>query len=73
MLGLSAVLDEAKAGEKILVTSYGSGAGSDSFELTVTDKIDEKRNKAPSTKDYIEKKKYIDYSTYVKYRKKLKT
>lgn len=72
MLGLSAVLDEAKAGEKILVTSYGSGAGSDSFEITVTDRIDEKRSKAPTTKDYIEKKKYIDYATYVKYRKKLK-
>ncbi len=72
MLGLSAVLDEAKAGEKILVTSYGSGAGSDSFEITVTERIDEKRSKAPTTKDYIEKKKYIDYATYVKYRKKLK-
>ncbi len=72
MLGLSAVLDEAKAGDKILVTSYGSGAGSDSFAITVTDKIDEKRGKAPSTKDYINNKKYIDYATYVKYRKKLK-
>ena len=73
MLGLSAVLDIAKPGQRILVTSYGSGAGSDSFAITVTDQIDEKRNKAPSTKDYIERKKYIDYSTYVKYRKKLKT
>jgi hydroxymethylglutaryl-CoA synthase len=72
MLGLSAVLDEAKAGDRILVTSYGSGAGSDSFSFTMTDKIEEKRNKAPLTKDYIENKKYIDYATYVKYRKKLK-
>jgi hydroxymethylglutaryl-CoA synthase len=72
MLGLSAVLDEAKAGQRILVTSYGSGAGSDSFAITVTDKIDEKRNKAPTTKNYIENKKYIDYATYVKFRKKLK-
>lgn len=72
MLGLSAVLDIAKAGERILVTSYGSGAGSDSFAITVTDRIDGKRNKAPTTKDYLERKKYIDYSTYVKYRKKLK-
>jgi hydroxymethylglutaryl-CoA synthase len=72
MLGLSAVLDEANAGDRILVTSYGSGAGSDSFAITVTDRIDGKRNKAPTTKEYVEKKKYIDYSTYVKYRKKLK-
>lgn len=73
MLGLSAVLDIAKAGEKILVTSYGSGAGSDSFAITVTDRIDELRGKAPLTSDYISKKRYIDYATYVKYRKKLKT
>ena len=72
MLGLSAVLDVAKPGEKILVTSYGSGAGSDSFAITVTDKIEQARNKAPLTKNYIEKKKYIDYSIYLKYRKKLK-
>ncbi len=71
MLGLSAVLDEAKPGNSILVTSYGSGAGSDSFIIRVTDKIDEKRNLAPTTKDYINNKKYIDYATYVKYRKKL--
>lgn len=72
MLGLSAVLDEAKAGDRILVTSYGSGAGSDSFDITVTDRIDDKRGKAPTTKDYIGKKRYIDYATYVKYRKKLR-
>jgi hydroxymethylglutaryl-CoA synthase len=72
MLGLSAVLDEAKAGNRILVTSYGSGAGSDSFAMTVTDKIEERRNKAPTTKDYINKKKYIDYATYIKFRKKIK-
>jgi hydroxymethylglutaryl-CoA synthase len=73
MLGLAAVLDEAKTGNRILVTSFGSGAGSDSFSITVTDRIDESRGKAPLTKDYIEKKKYIDYSTYLKYRKKLKS
>ncbi|VVC02869.1 Hydroxymethylglutaryl-CoA synthase [Candidatus Bilamarchaeum dharawalense] len=72
MLGLSAVLDEAKPGKRILVTSYGSGAGSDSFAMTVTDKIEDIRNRAPKTKDYIDKKKYIDYATYIKFRKKIK-
>ncbi|MFH1520996.1 MAG: hydroxymethylglutaryl-CoA synthase [Candidatus Micrarchaeota archaeon] len=72
MLGLSAVLDEAKAGSKILVTSYGSGAGSDSFAISVTDKIEEVRGNAPTTKEYIAKKKYIDYATYIKFRKKIK-
>jgi hydroxymethylglutaryl-CoA synthase len=71
-LGLSAVLDEAKPGQKILMTSFGSGAGSDSFAITVTDRIDSIRDKAPKTKDYIAKKKYIDYATYIKYRRKIK-
>ncbi len=73
MLGLSAVLDEAKPGNKILVTSFGSGAGSDSFAITVTDRIDEVRDRAPKTQDYIAKKKYIDYATYLKFRRKIKT
>ena len=71
-LGLTAVLDEAKAGSRILLTSFGSGAGSDSFAMTVTDKIEAVRGLAPSTKDYIEKKRYIDYATYIKYRRKIK-
>jgi len=71
-LGLTAILDEAKAGARILLTSFGSGAGSDSFAMTVTDKIDAVRDKAPKTKDYIANKRYIDYATYLKYRRKLK-
>ncbi|HIH23036.1 TPA: hydroxymethylglutaryl-CoA synthase [Candidatus Micrarchaeota archaeon] len=72
MLGLSAVLDEAKPGDKVLVTSFGSGAGSDSFAITVQDGIKKKRGLAPITKDYIELKKYIEYATYLKFRGKLK-
>lgn len=71
-LGLSAVLDIAKPGQKILMTSYGSGAGSDSFVFTVTDKIEERRDLAPKTQSYLDNKEYIDYGTYVKLRKKLK-
>jgi hydroxymethylglutaryl-CoA synthase len=71
-LGLSAVLDEAKPGAKILMTSFGSGAGSDSFSITVTDKIEAARDLAPKTADYIAKKKYIDYATYIKFRRKIK-
>lgn len=72
MVGLTAVLDEAKAEDRILVTSFGSGAGSDSFILTVTDTIENARNNAPLTKDYVAKKQYISYATYIKYRRKLK-
>ncbi len=72
MVGLVAVLDEANAGARILVTSFGSGAGSDAFTLTVTDGIEEARNLAPLLKDYVARKQYIDYSTYIKFRRKLK-
>jgi hydroxymethylglutaryl-CoA synthase len=72
LLGLTRVLDNAKPGEKILVTSFGSGAGSDSFALEITDKIEAVREAAKKTQDYIDNKLYIDYGTYVKLRKKLR-
>jgi len=69
MLGLASVLDVAKPGERIFVTSYGSGAGSDSFDIIVTDEIkDFKKKKAPLVSQLIEKKQYIDYATYAKFR-----
>jgi len=69
MIGLASVLDVAKPGERIFVTSYGSGAGSDSFDITVTDQIKEMpREKAPSVAKMIENKEYIDYATYAKFR-----
>lgn len=71
-LALCNVLDTAKPGERILMTSYGSGAGSDSFSWMVTDKILEKRDLAPKLSHYVDKKQHIDYGTYVRLRKKLK-
>jgi len=72
MLGLARVLDVAKPGQRIFLVSYGSGAGSDAFSFTVTDMIEEARNKAPSTDYYINKKENIDYGMYVKLRGKLR-
>lgn len=72
VLGLTRVLDNAKAGDKVLVTSFGSGAGSDAFALEVTERINEARDRAKKTQDYIDRKTYIDYGTYVKLRKKLR-
>jgi len=72
LLGLSRILDHAKPGERILLTSYGSGAGSDSFSFLVTDKILERVNLAKKTDFYIDRKENIDYGTYVRLRKKLK-
>ncbi len=71
LIGLTAVLDIAKPGDRILMVSFGSGAGSDAFSIHVTDAIDERRDRAPKTGDYIARRTEIDYATYVRMRGKL--
>ena len=71
MLGLTAILDEAQPGDRLLLVSFGSGAGSDAFSLRVTELIEERRRRAPFTRTYVERRRQIDYGTYVRYRKKL--
>jgi hydroxymethylglutaryl-CoA synthase len=71
MIGLTAVLDEAAPGDRIFVVSFGSGAGSDAFQITATARITERQTKAPRTRDYLARRKEIDYGVYVRYREKL--
>jgi len=71
LVGLSSVLDSAEPGQKIFLTSFGSGAGSDSFVFTVNDSILEARGKAPLTQSYIDNKSYLSYGQYAKLRGKL--
>jgi len=71
-IGLAKVLDVAKAGDRILLTSYGSGSGSDAFDIKVTNAIRKSRKKVKNVQDYIDDKYYINYGVYAKYRKKLK-
>jgi len=71
LIGLTAVLDEAKPGDRVFMVSFGSGAGSDAFSLRVTDRIIERQRHAPCTRDYIARRKEIDYATYTRYRHKL--
>jgi len=75
LVGLAAVLDVASAGEKILLASYGSGAGSDAFAITVTKNIEKKEKRAGETvRELLEKDKiYVDYATYAKHRRKIKS
>lgn len=63
---LAAVLDIAEPGDKILMTSYGSGAGSDAYLFSVTDEIARKRERSITVKEQIENphRQYVDYNTY---------
>lgn len=72
MLGLTAILDIARPGDRIFMCSYGSGAGSDAFDLIVTDRIEERQQLATTTQAYIARRVEIDYATYARYRNKLK-
>jgi hydroxymethylglutaryl-CoA synthase len=72
LLGMTAVLDVAEPGDRLFLVSFGSGAGSDAMSFVVTDKIGARRDRAPRTQAYIERRKEIDYGVYVRYRNKLK-
>ena len=71
IIGLTATLDVARPGDRILMVSFGSGAGSDAFDITVTDKLLERRDKALKTQDYIARRTEIDYAMYARMRGKL--
>jgi hydroxymethylglutaryl-CoA synthase len=72
LIGLAATLDIAQPGDRILMVSYGSGAGSDAFDLLVTDRIGEAVGKAPRVRDYINRRTEIDYALYSRFRGKLR-
>jgi len=72
-MGLTAILDIARPGDRILMVSYGSGAGSDAFIYRVTGRILEVQDKATRTRQMLDNNKnYIDYGTYAKYRGKIR-
>ena len=72
-MGLTAILDKANPGDRILMVSYGSGAGSDGFIWRVTDRIRAVQDKAPQTRAQLENRPiYVDYGTYAKYRGKIR-
>ncbi len=65
LLALVAVLDQAQAGQKILVTSYGSGSGSDSFLFETTAELVKQRTKwSRLIKDQIAQAQPVSYQEY---------
>jgi hydroxymethylglutaryl-CoA synthase len=71
IIGLTAILDQAQPGERIMLVSFGSGAGSDAMVLRVTDAIKDRAHNATLTEDYIARRTEIDYAQYVRMRGKL--
>lgn len=72
LIGLANVLDEAKSGQRIFVVGYGSGAGSDAFDLTVTKRLAKIRNHGtPKLRDLLTNTFTLDYATYAKVRGKI--
>jgi hydroxymethylglutaryl-CoA synthase len=72
LLGLAAVLDVARPGDRIFFCSYGSGAGSDAFSFLVTERIEERR-RGPSVAAYLERRRPVDgYGQYLRLRGKIR-
>ncbi len=70
-LGLTRVLDEAQPGDRLLLVSFGSGAGSDAMVFRVTERLAAARERAPRTEHYLARKQYVDYATYARWRGKM--
>ncbi|WP_292463636.1 hydroxymethylglutaryl-CoA synthase [Methanolobus sp.] len=72
MMGIAATLDQAKPGDRIFATAFGSGAGGDAFSITVTDRIEEIRNNAPKVEELLANPIYADYAKYARHKGKIK-
>jgi len=72
LIGLSNVLDYAKPAERILVVGYGSGAGSDAFDLETTEELARfDRSTGRPVQWYLDHGVEIPYAVYAKFRGKI--
>lgn len=75
LLGLAAVLDQAKPGAAIFMVSYGSGAGSDAFLWKTTSRIRTEQQRRTKHKalvaDDLANTSYVDYVGYLKHTHKI--
>ncbi len=70
LIGLGNILDIAKPDDRILVASYGSGAGCDVLGLRVTDEIEKHKGRWVPVEDLIADKQMLDYATAMVYEDK---
>lgn len=72
LIGLANVLDVARPGERVLVVGYGSGAGSDAFDLLITDEIARyDRSFGVPVEQYLHNGVELPYAVYAKFRGKI--
>lgn len=72
LIGLANVLDHAEANDRVLVVGYGSGAGSDAFDIEVTDEIGRlDRSFGTPVDEFLEHGQELPYSVYAKFRGKI--
>ena len=75
IIGLAATLDQAEPGDRIFVTSFGSGAGSDAFDIEVTDAIGDRavfdRGQSPTVEALLGNPVYLDYAQYARHKGKI--
>jgi hydroxymethylglutaryl-CoA synthase len=68
-IGLAAILEIAKPDERILLASYGSGAGSDAYSFTTTSQINEIKERQKFTVQHQSENPFLTYVDYHTYRK----
>lgn len=72
-IGLTGILDVANPGDMILMCSYGSGSGSDSFVWKATDRLKEVQDLTVKTAKLLDENlTYVEYGTYAKFRRKIR-
>jgi hydroxymethylglutaryl-CoA synthase len=72
LIGLANVLDHAGPGERVLVVGYGSGAGSDAFDLVTTEELARfDRTTGTPVQAYLDHGLEIPYAMYAKFRGKI--
>jgi hydroxymethylglutaryl-CoA synthase len=69
LVGLASVLDVAKPDERILLVSYGSGAGSDAYLLRTTSELLNKRKRQKFNVKFQVENPFIEYVDYTTYRR----
>ena len=73
LIGLANVLDHARPNERVLVVGYGSGAGSDAFDLETTEELATfDRHHGRPVQFYLDHGVEIPYAVYAKFRGKIR-